>query len=258
MEQISRTTPQQLLKAHEHRPFPMPQNRSWLMAQSWQYLLFAHYRVDINVIRPLIPAQLEIDTYEGEVWISIVPFLMNYVHLRGLPPFPTTGKFPELNVRTYVKHRDKAGVWFFSLDAASLLAVTVARLTFNLPYFYADMSLKHDNNVVHYKSHRRHLNAPSAVFDAHYHPIALVQTYDPASLDRWLTDRYVLFSANRRGKLFIGHITHLPWQLQPASAEFKHNNMAQALGIPLLDNAPLLHYVEHIDVIAWAIQPIDM
>lgn len=256
MTKINRISPQQLLNTTNHRPFPMPQNRSWVMAQSWQKLLFAHYRVDSDVIRPMIPAELEIDSYEGEAWISVVPFLMNYVHLRGLPPFPTTGKFPELNVRTYVTHGDKAGVWFFSLDAASLLAVTVARLTFNLPYYYAKMSIETKQDSTHYKSQRIHPNASPAIFDAHYQPIAPIQEYDPASLDRWLTDRYVLYSANRQGKLFIGHITHLPWQLQPASAVFEQNNMAQALNIPLLDTEPLLHYVEHIDVIAWTIQAI--
>ena len=257
MTKINRISPQHLLNTTNHRPFPMPQNRSWIMAQSWQKLLFAHYRVDSDIIRPMIPAELEIDTYEGEAWISVVPFLMNYVHLRGLPSFPTTGKFPELNVRTYVTHGDKAGVWFFSLDAASILAVTVARLTFNLPYYYAKMSIETAQNTVHYKSQRQHPSASPANFDAQYTPTAPIQAYDPASLDRWLTDRYVLYSANRQGKLFIGHITHLPWQLQPARAVFEHNNMAEALSIPLLDTVPLLHYVEHIDVIAWAIQAIS-
>lgn len=257
MGYIVRKSPQELLQATQHRPFPIPQDKSWVMAQSWQHLLFAHYRVDIDVLRPMIPAQFEIDTYEGEAWISVVPFLMNYVHLRGLPSFPSTGKFPELNVRTYVKYGDKLGVWFFSLDAASLLAVLTARITFNLPYYYANMTLEYDSDTIHYKSIRKHPNATPAVFDAQYRPITPVQDYDPASLDRWLTDRYVLYSANRQGKLFIGHITHLPWQLQPAEAEFKQDTMAQAVGIPLLDDIPLLHYVEHIDVIAWAIQKVD-
>lgn len=254
---INRISPKQLLDETQHRPFPLPQNQSWVMAQSWQKLLFAHYKVDINIIRPMIPSELEIDAYDGEVWISIVPFLMNYVHLRGLPPFPTTGKFPELNVRTYVKHGDKAGVWFFSLDAASILAVTVARLTFNLPYYYAKMSIETKQTKIRYKSHRKHPNASPAHFDALYEPTAPVQDYDSSSLDRWLTDRYVLYSANRQGKLFIGHITHLPWQLQPASVVFAQNTLSDALGISLLDTNPLLHYVEHIDVIAWSIQAIS-
>ena len=246
--------PERLLVANEHRPFPMPENRRWVMAQTWQRLLFAHYPVATDSIRPMIPSLLEIDTYDGEAWISIVPFMMNHVHLRRLPSFPTTGKFPELNVRTYVKYRDKAGVWFFSLDAASFLAVWTARLTFNLPYFHATMSLDQSGDTLRYKSVRKHPGATSAIFDASYRPTAPVQDYAPDSLDRWLSERYVLYSGNRQGKLFIGHINHLQWQLQPAEAEFERDDMAQASGIPILETKPLLHYAHHIDVITWALQ----
>lgn len=249
-------TPQELLMQTAHRPFPLPQNRNWVMAQSWHRLLFAHYRVSADVIRPMIPPQLEIDTYDGEAWISIVPFLMNHVHLRGLPAFPTTGRFPELNVRTYVKHGDKAGVWFFSLDASSFLAVWTARLSFNLPYYHADMSLSDSGAEIIFNSYRKHPDANPATFEISYHPTAPVQEYDPASLDRWLSDRYALFAANARGEVFIGHINHLPWQLQPAEADILTNTMAEAVNIPLLDDTPLLHYVHHIDVIAWAIEVI--
>jgi len=248
-------TPQELTTQTDHRPFPLP-DKNWVMAQSWQGLLFAHYRVAVDVIRPMIPPQLDIDTYDGEAWISIVPFLMNHVHLRGIPSFPTTGRFPELNVRTYVKHADKAGVWFFSLDAASFLAVWTARLTFNLPYFHADMSIEQENDSIIYNSYRKHPDAPPATFEASYHPTAPVQEYDPASLDRWLTDRYVLYSANRQGQIFIGHINHLPWQIQPAEADIVTNTMAEAINIPLLNEKPLLHYVHNIDVLAWAIEAV--
>lgn len=248
--------PGELLKAVAHRPFPMPENRPWVMAQSWQQLLFAHYRVAVDTIRPMIPPELEIDTYDGEAWISIVPFMMNHVHLRGIPSFPTTGKFPELNVRTYVKQGDKAGVWFFSLDAASFLAVWMARLTFNLPYFHATMSLHQSGDTIHYKSVRKHPGAKSAIFNASYRPIAPVQDYAPDSLDSWLSERYVLYSANRQGKVFIGHINHVPWKLQPAEADFQQDDMLKAAGIPVLDTEPLLHYAHSIDVITWAITPI--
>lgn len=249
-------TPQQLIEKSGHRPFPLPQNKPWVMAQTWQRLLFAHYRVSLDVLRPMIPPQLELDTYDGEAWISIVPFMMNHVHLRGIPAFPSTGKFPELNVRTYVKHQDKAGVWFFSLDAASWLAVWVARLTYRLPYFYAKMRLEEHGDTIHYHSERTHRNSANAIFDASYRPIAPVTDYAEGSLDRWLSDRYVLYAGDNR-LIFVGHITHMPWGLQPAEAEFKHNDMATAAGIPLLDTTPLLHYVHQLDVIAWAIESIS-
>ena len=250
-------SPSALLEKSTHRPFPLPQNRPWVMAQTWQRLLFAHWPVPIDVIRPMIPDSLTIDTYEGEAWISVVPFLMTGVRLRGLPPVPGTGTFPELNVRTYIIHEGKPGVWFFSLEAANPLAVWVARTTYNLPYYNAKMNIKADDTgKISYNSLRTHRNAKSAMFSGHYRPIAPVQDYAEDSLDRWLSDRYVLYSADRHGKTFIGHITHVPWPLQPAEAEFETNTMAESSGITLPDTPPLLHYVHQLDILAWAIQPI--
>lgn len=252
----NRLTPQQLLDRTDHRPFPLPEGRPWIMAQTWQRLLFAHFRVDEGVLRPMIPPELEIDTVDGEAWVSVVPFLMNHVRLRGIPPFPTTRRFPELNLRTYVKNKGRAGVWFFSLDAASWLAVQVARAVFHLPYFHAAMSLDESGETIHYQSNRTHRNAPPARFSAHYQPTGPVQDYDSDSLDRWLSDRYVLYAANRHGRVFVAHITHLPWPIQPAEADLQQNEIIQAAGIPLLDAPPLFHYVHHLDVLAWPLQTV--
>ena len=106
-----------------HRPWPIPPG-PWIMAQSWHNLLFAHWPIDaarLRTLRPLIPAALEIDTFDGEAWIGVVPFRMSGVRLRGTPALPTLSAFPELNVRTYVKRDGKPGVWFFSLDAGFAL-----------------------------------------------------------------------------------------------------------------------------------------
>lgn len=249
-------SPAELLQQSSHRPFDLPQNRPWIMAQTWKHLLFAHWKIPASILRPMIPPEIELDTYNGEAWLGVVPFLMTGVRLRGFAPMPGTATFPELNLRTYVNHNGKPGVWFFSLEAANPLAVMVARLTFNLPYFNAKMSLQQSDNTISYRSHRTHSDAKSAEFIAKYQPIAPVKTYDAASLDRWLTDRYVLYSVNRKGQVFIGHIMHLPWGLQAAEATIERNTIAEASGINLSDEQPLLHYVEQLDVLAWAIQPI--
>ena len=249
-------SPAELLASSAHRPFPVPQNRPWVMAQTWQRLLFVHYPVPVAMLRPLIPAQLEIDTFEGDAWIGIVPFLMTGVRLRGFPSVPGTATFPELNVRTYVRHGDKSGVWFFSLDAANPLAVIVARQLFNLPYFHADMAIERDGDTTNYTSTRTHRNASSANYDVTYRPTDIVQSYAQDSLDTWFTERYVLYTANGRGKVFIGHITHQPWQLQPAEVDIRTDTTAQAAGITLPDTTPIVHYAHHTDVLAWMIEPI--
>jgi uncharacterized protein YqjF (DUF2071 family) len=109
------------------------------MRQTWHDLLFAHWPVSYDAMRPLVPAQLELDPFDGRCWVGVVPFRMSGIRGRGTPAVPGLSRFPELNVRTYVTHGGKPGVYFFSLDAANLLAVWAARKFYHLPYFYADM-----------------------------------------------------------------------------------------------------------------------
>jgi uncharacterized protein YqjF (DUF2071 family) len=123
-----------------HRPWPLPPG-GWVMAQIWHDLLFAHWPVPQAVLRPRIPAQLAVDTFDGQGWLGVVPFRMSGVRLRGTPRVPWLSAFPELNVRTYVVADGKPGVWFFSLDAGNAIAVAIARAWFHLPYFRARMSM---------------------------------------------------------------------------------------------------------------------
>src|ERR1041384_3644254 len=95
----------------------------WVMVQRWHDLLFAHWRCPISDLRPLIPQPLEIETYDGDAWISVIPFYMSGVRMRWSPPIPTTSAFQEINVRTYVTLDNRPGIWFFSLDCESSLAV---------------------------------------------------------------------------------------------------------------------------------------
>src|SRR6266404_1437981 len=118
-----------LLDRTAHRPWPLPSG-PWVMAQSWHDLLFAHWPIAPEDMRPLIPAQLELDTFDGQCWVGVVPFWMSGVRARGFPAVPGMSCFPELNVRTYVVCGGKPGVYFFSLDAANRLAVRTARFLY--------------------------------------------------------------------------------------------------------------------------------
>lgn len=150
-------------EAIEHRPYPLPE-RPWMLSMIWQDLVFLHWKVPADALRPHIPNSLELDLYEGNAWIGVVPFKMHRTHLRGLPPMPGSGTFPELNVCTYVRHGRTGGVWFFGLDAASWLAVQTARRFFHLPYHHARMSLKSQQDTIHYQSARAHDDAGFQAF----------------------------------------------------------------------------------------------
>ena len=126
------------------------------MAQSWHDLLFAHWPIAPEALRPLIPPQLELQTFDKQCWVGVVPFRMSGVRARWLPAIAGTSCFPELNVRTYVVRGGKPGVYFFSLDAANRLAVKTARLLYHLPYFHADMQSDDTGEEIVYRSKRRH------------------------------------------------------------------------------------------------------
>jgi hypothetical protein len=225
------------------------------MRQTWQDLLFAHWPMPAGALRDRIPAALTLDTVEGEAWLGIVPFRMANVRVRGLPPIPGVATFPELNLRTYVTYDGKPGVWFFSLDAASRLAVRVARLTFHLPYFDARMrAITSPNGHVAYRSQRQHRQSPPCELSTTYAPVGPVYQAREGSLEAWLTARYCLYSADRSGNLYRGDIHHMPWPLQRAEATFERNTLTSLQGLALPDAPPLLHFSRSLDMICWRIR----
>jgi uncharacterized protein YqjF (DUF2071 family) len=236
-----------------HRPWPVPAG-PWVMAQSWHDLLFAHWPVDVAVMRPLLPPQLQVDTFEGSAWLAVVPFRMTGVRLRGTPALPWLSAFPELNVRTYVTCDGKPGVWFFSLDAGNALAVAIARAWFHLPYFRARMICVEREGWIHYQSERTHRGSPSGSLEGRYRPIGKVFFAQNGTLEYFLTERYCLYTTDERGGIICGEIHHPPWPLQRAEAALAHNSMAESLGIALVSR-PLLHFARRQDVLVWAPRP---
>jgi uncharacterized protein YqjF (DUF2071 family) len=243
-----------LLKHTDHRPWPLPGGR-WVMRQSWLDLLFVHWPVEPAALRPLVPAALELDLHDGAAWVGIVPFRAHGTRLRGLPPVPGAAAFPELNLRTYVRHGGRPGVWFFSLDAASRLAVRAARAWFGLPYFDAEMAAAERDGWIDYTSRRTHRGAPPAELCARYRPMGPAERAAPGSLDAFLVERYCLY-ALRRGALVRGEIHHPPWPLQPAELELDRESLAAASGIALPARAPLLHFARRLDVLFWPPRPL--
>lgn len=233
-----------------HRPWPLPAG-PWIMAQTWHDLLFAHWPVAAEVLRPHIPERLAMDTFEGQAWLAVVPFRMSGVRLRSTPAVPWLSKFPELNVRTYVVADEKPGVWFFSLDAANFLAVAIARAWFHLPYFRARMSCEEQDRWIQYRSERVHRGTAQGELRARYRPVGTPFFAKPGTLEHFLTERYCLYASDADGSTFRGEIHHPPWALQPAEADFISNGMAKAAGFSLLREKPLLHFARRQEVVVW-------
>jgi uncharacterized protein len=219
-----------------------------LMRQSWRDLTFLHWPYDPSVVRPLVPAELELDLYDGAAWVGLVPFLITGLTHPRAPVLPWLSNFAETNVRTYVVDRQgRAGVWFFSLDAARLPAVIGARLAYALPYFWARMTIRSDQAGTHYTSTRLH--GPKAESDILVQPGDAIAT--PTERERFLTARFRLY-ARRGGRLLDAAIEHEPWPLQRANVLELRQNLVRASGLPEPSGEPLAQFARKVDVLVAA------
>jgi uncharacterized protein YqjF (DUF2071 family) len=241
------------LRETAHRPWALPKG-PWLMGQTWYDLLFAHWAVAPELLRPLVPPPLALDLRDDRAWLGITPFRVGGLRSRGTPPLPWLSRFPELNVRTYVEYGGRPGIYFFSLDAARFPAVIAARLGYRLPYFRAQMAVEHRGSAISYESIRTDRSRPPAEFRARYGPSAPRLPIEHGSLERWLAERYCLYVVDERARALRADIHHSPWPLQPAQATFAVNTMADPLGLEL-DSEPLFHYSNRLDVLIWPLAP---
>ena len=213
------------------------------MRQTWNQVAFLHWPYDPAVVRPLVPRELELDLFDGAAWVGLVSFLITGLTLPGWPALPGLSRFPETNVRTYVIDRaGRRGVWFFSLDAARLAAVTGARAGYGLPYFWAKMRVEADSNRVHYRSARRFLRAHSDV---------AIEKGDliPEQSERevFLTARFRLY-ARWLGRLVCARVEHPQWPLRTARVLLLRDSLVRAAGLPQPEGDPLAHFAPRVDV----------
>jgi len=239
----------EILNETAHRPWPMPDS-AWIMTQTWNDLLFAHWPVDAASLRERVPASFELDLFDGQAWVGVVPFHMTNVAPRFVPALPGVSNFPELNVRTYVTVGGKPGVFFFSLDAGSSVAVGAAKTLLNLPYFVADMTVDTDVADVKYRSRR--IAEPHPAFTATYRGHGDRRPPVHGTLEHFLTERYCLYAVNHRYVAYRLEIHHPAWPLESATAEITSNTMADAAGIRLPSMPPLLHFAKRQDMVCWA------
>jgi uncharacterized protein YqjF (DUF2071 family) len=240
------------LEQTAHRPWPLPA-RPWTIAQSWKDLLFAHWRVDRDTLRKLVPSDLELDEHDGSAWLGIAPFLITGFRLRGTLPLPLVSTFPELNVRTYVTYEDQPGIWFFSLDTSNWIAVEAARRNYRLPYFHARTAHERRGDRVEFTNVRRGSERRFA-FEATYRD-ATGEAFEPApgSLEHFLTERYCLYAVDGEG-LHRADIHHPPWRLRPAEASIVVNTMPPD-GVEPAGEARF-HLAERQDVVIWPLEKI--
>lgn len=216
--------------------------------QRWTKLTFLHWRVPAEKLQVLIPRGLTIQQFDGSAWLGIVPFSMERVRPWWSPPVPGVSWFLETNVRTYVvDERGISGVWFFSLDANSRLAVTVARSFWHLPYFRGRMSMQVHGNErrsapesVQYAGVRK--EAPAAWYELKVQlPETRPQPAAPGTLDHFLIERYLLFAADNNQQLRTGRVHHSPYQIVTPTSISGSQSLTASIGCQYLDIDKLDH-----------------
>jgi uncharacterized protein len=226
------------------------------MKQAWTDLLFLHWPIGIEDIRYKIHPHLEIDTFDGQPWLGITPFMLKKLRIRGTPAVPGLSEFAEINVRTYVHYQGKSGVWFFSLDAASLQALIGGRLLQHLPYFYAKGHINSEAEYFYFESRRLTKKPPQACMKVRYRPTSDPFQADPDSLEAWLTERYSLYCQDQKGNLYRSDVHHMPWTLHQAEAVIEENTMASASGISLPETPPLIHFSVGVEATIWPLKTV--
>ena len=228
------------------RERPVPETPGVAVRMNWRHLLFIHWRVDPAQMQALLPAGMEVDIFDGSAWIGLVPFQMDAVRFFGLPWIPTTGRFFECNVRTYVLHDGVPGVWFFSLDAASRLAVLGGRNLWNLNYIHARFDVGIENDSVRYALVR----GDGTSSRIHWTAGEPLPQSEPGSLRHFLTERYYLY-AGRNNKLWQGPIWHKPWKLRNAELHDLDDQLVERTGL-VTEGDPAVMAADPVDVLGWS------
>ncbi|WP_229783551.1 YqjF family protein [Deinococcus sedimenti] len=229
----------------------------WVLRMRWLDLCFMHWEVPPGAVQATLPPGVKVDTRAGHAYVAAVPFRMEDVAPRLVPAVPGLSAFPELNLRTYVTVNGEPGVWFYSLDVTQPLAAALARTFFHLPYRQARMWVDRSGDVTRYASVRTDLRTGPGAFAGAYRPTGPVLDPDPNSLEAWVTDRLLLFSADAAGRVYRGRIHHVPWPLRAAQADIRVNTLGHGLGFDLSGPPHLLH-AERLDVTAWWREPLRL
>jgi hypothetical protein len=212
--------------------------------QKWRSLLFLHWPVPVDALRKLVPASLELDLFNGVAYVGVVPFIMQGVRPWWWPE-PLAFRFLETNVRTYVCHRDRPGVYFFSLEASSRLAVWAARQFWGLPYHYASMRVERNEDEIRYHSERSRTRVRHSV---RFRVGERLGPSQPDSLEFFFLERYLLF-VERRHQVYVGHVHHVPYPAQRVESVSVADDLVAAAGLDRVSGKPeFTHYASGVDV----------
>ncbi|WP_254832941.1 YqjF family protein [Haloglomus salinum] len=219
-------------------------------------VLFVHWRVDADQLRPHLPDGLELDTYDGSAWASILAFEVTEARPKALPAGLWPSKaFGQVNLRTYVRHGDQPGVYFLSVDAGTRVGAAALHSAMGIPCYVASttVDIRRGSEAVEsvsLRSRRSQAGQPAAAFATDYAPDGAAEPVEPGSLAEFCIERRGWFTdagqpspylARAGPGVRVGEIDRDPWQVAPATADVTTNSLGRPLGLDL-SGEPHLHY----------------
>mgnify|MGYP001944847474 CR=1 FL=1 len=226
-------------------------SKAWIMKQGWENVLFLHWPMSTEYLRPLIPDALEIDTYGGQAWLGIIVFEMEGIYPRGFSRLSLTPRFSEINVRTYVTYKGEPGIYFLSIDVNNWASLHIAKRWYRLPYHPSKVSIQKEGDSIHFEGVRKK------------EPLYIKGSYSPKneiffsradSLDYWLTERYRLYSTDLFSNLYTASIDHPPWVLQKVDVILNKNTLFSPFDFNLTVDKPVAHYSSGVQTNFWNIK----
>ncbi|HEU4963839.1 MAG TPA: DUF2071 domain-containing protein [Bacilli bacterium] len=220
----------------------------WQVYQEFQNVVFCHYPLDTEVLRPHVPQELPLDAFEGKAYVSLVGLLLRDCHLRWNKLFPLN--FQQLNVRTYVTIDGKPGVYFLSMDANSWLMTTVGRVFYDMAYYHAQASSKQDGEWTTYRYQRKGADPNPPRFDVRFRPTGEPFEAQPGSLEQFLAERYWMYQVDKDGSIYAGELFHPHWKMRKAEAIVEHNSMTAPYGFALPEEEMVAYFSKGVPTVS--------
>lgn len=225
------------------------------MRNHWRWVTFLHWPYPAGTVQARLPEGLTVETFDGSAWVGLIPLLMDDVSVPGLPALPWLSRFPETNVRTYVRGQDGGtGIWFLSLDADRLPAVLAARASYGLPYRWSSMSVGRRGDELTYRARRSWPGSTGARCDARVRLGDPYRDQELTPFDHFLTARYRLYS-RFAGRLVTTDAPHPPWPLRRAEVLALRQDLVPAAGLPAPGGDPVVHASDGVRVRIGAWRP---
>jgi hypothetical protein len=181
----------------------------------WENLILANYSVPAELLTPYLPQGVELDSWDGKHWCSLVAFQFLRTRVLGVA-WPGFRDFPEWNLRFYVRRGPDRGVVFIRELVPQWFVASVARLIYNEPYRSTRLGCEITSTDEHQKARY------SVDWGGRSHTLAVTAeraAYTPTadSREAWFKEQIYGYGVTHRGRTLRYRVQHPTWQVYPVT-----------------------------------------